>query len=234
MDALVARWKQKYAAYTVVAYRGALIKLLRHIEMITRTPGLRELVPRVRPGKPRRVIATPEEINRLTEHAPRWLHCAILLAAHAGLRRTDITRIAPEHYDPQKRTLTIEQQKTGHPVTLPVSDALAQMLDYLTNPPPATPYLELFHERPTSPMNLTQAWIALRKKAAVNPNLTLHDLRRTLAVSLYEVSKDLRVVEQMLGHQSLRATIHYLEHRDPEKLKPYLQQIWTPATKVIQ
>ncbi len=215
-----------------MAYRGALVNLLRHIEIITRTPGLRELVPRVRPGRPRRVTATPEEIARLLAVAPRWLRCAILLAAHAGLRRTDITRIAPQNYDPEKRLLTIEQQKTGQVVALPVTEALAEMLGHLTNPPPATPYLELFHERPTSPMNLTQAWIDLRKKANVNPQLTLHDLRRTLAVSLYEVSKDLRIVEQMLGHQSLHATVHYLEHRDPAKLKPYLDAMFIPKGPV--
>ncbi len=53
--------------------------------------------------------------------------------------------------------------------------------------------------------------------------------RRTLAVSLYEVSKDLRVVEQMLGHQSLTSTVRYLEHRDPAKLKPYLDSIHKPT-----
>jgi site-specific recombinase XerD len=53
-----------------------------------------------------------------------------------------------------------------------------------------------------------------------------------LAVSLYEISKDLRVVEQMLGHGSLNSTIHYLEHRDPEKLKPYLDALFIPKGRL--
>jgi hypothetical protein len=38
----------------------------------------------------------------------------------------------------------------------------------------------------------------------------------------------------MLGHQSLTTTVRYLEHRDPAKLKPYLDAIHRPTTKVIQ
>lgn len=53
-------------------------------------------------------------------------------------------------------------------------------------------------------------------------------------MSLYDISKDLRIVEQMLGHTSLRSTIQYLEHRDPAKLRPYLDAIHRPKTEVIQ
>jgi hypothetical protein len=36
----------------------------------------------------------------------------------------------------------------------------------------------------------------------------------------------------MLGHHSLRTTTAYLEHRDPAKLKPYLDAIYIPKGRV--
>lgn len=39
----------------------------------------------------------------------------------------------------------------------------------------------------------------------------------------------------MLGHQSLGATVHYLEHPDPARLRPFLDAIYTDkAKRVIQ
>ncbi len=83
-------------------------------------------------------------------------------------------------------------------------------------------------------VGIGRAWQKAKKKAHANPSLWMHDLRRTAAVALYEVSKDLRVVEQMLGHKSLSSTITYLEHRDPGKLRPYLEAIYKPKTETIQ
>ena len=141
-------------------------------------------------------------------------------------------KAAPIHYNSQARTITLTQQKTQQPVSVPVSEALAEMLDHMPPGNAATPFHLLLRDKPITPGGLDRAWQRLKKKAGVNPNLWLHDLRRTIAVSIYEVSKDLRVVEQMLGHQSLQSTIRYLEHRDPAKLKPYLDSLFTPKGPV--
>jgi integrase len=79
---------------------------------------------------------------------------------------------------------------------------------------------------------LNKSWNRLKKTTGADRALNFHDLRRTTAVALYEVSKDLRVVEQMLGHQSLGSTVRYLEHRDPAKLRPYLDSIHKPTGRV--
>lgn len=76
------------------------------------------------------------------------------------------------------------------------------------------------------------AWRKVRKRAGVNPRLTLHGFRHTLAVSLYAISHDLRLVQQMLGHRSLASTMRYLEHDDPGKLKPIIDTMWTPKGPV--
>jgi len=191
-------------------------------------------VPHVRAGSPRKTIIEPPELEKLLAAAPRWMQTIILLAAHAGLRRSDCMRVAPIHYDAEKKLITIEQQKTAQTVTIPVSSQLAELLESAPTHSPTTPYYALWKGDAITAHGVTSAWCTLKKKAGVNRQLWLHDLRRTLAVSLYEVSKDLRIVEQMLGHTSLASTVRYLEHRDPAKLRPYLDAIQTPRTKVVQ
>jgi integrase len=230
----VAAWKARLHRTTVHQYRQGLLKLVKHIAALSGRSDLPGQIPRVAPALPRKIIAQPEELARLLEAAPGWLRCAMLLASHSGFRRSDVIRIAPEHFSAEHRTLTIEQQKTGHTVTVPVTDALFQSLTNAPHGNPQTPFLELYRGKPVGKVMLWSAWATLKKKTQTNKELTFHDLRRTIAVGLYEVSKDLRVVEQMLGHKSLSSTIRYLEHRDASKLRPYLDQLFKPTTGAVQ
>jgi integrase len=186
----------------------------------------------VRRPSPRKIIATPQELAALLQHAPPWMRVLILLGAHAGLRISDALQTAPIHRDPEGNTITIEQKKTKQTCTLPLTDQLREMLDHAPDGDPRTPYHALYKGTTISSAGFTHAWQRLKKTAQVNRELWFHDLRRTLAVSLYEVSKDLRVTEHMLGHKSLASTMQYLEHRDAAKLRPYLQSLFTPKGPV--
>jgi integrase len=187
---------------------------------------------RARPAKPRTNIVTPDDAARLLAVAPPWIRVIILLASRAGFRRSDCLRIAPQHYDAANRTITIRQKKTHEPVTVPVTDELAETLDAAPDAGPATPYCEAYRGKPITPNGLGFAWRKLRRLARVPDTVWIHDLRRTLAVSLYDVSKDLRIVEQALGHKSISTTTRYIEHRDPAKLRPYLDAMFIPKGPV--
>ncbi len=210
--------------------------MLRHIGAISNQPRLAELAPRIRRPSPRETIAAPDELTKLLTAAQPWMSVLVLLGAHAGLRISDAMRVCPAHRNADARTITIEQKKNGHPVTLPLTDQLKDMLDKAPDGPQTTPYYALFRQgmkrETVAKSGFAHAWQRLKKKAGVNPDLWFHDLRRTIAVSLYEISKDLRVAEQMLGHKSLSSTLQYLEHRDPAKLRPYLQALFTPKGPV--
>ena len=104
----------------------------------------------------------------------------LTFAAHTALRRSDCLRAAPVHYNPDKQTLTISQKKTGHLVTVPVTDELASLLNSTPEGDPATPYYVHWRGKPITNSGFANAWQVLKRKAGVNPHLWLHDLRRTL------------------------------------------------------
>ena len=227
-EAIVAAWRSRHKRNTVCDYRAGLLTLARFIAATSALHEIATFVPKVPGYRPRTTTINPPDLAILLNAAPGWLRCAALLASHAGFRRSDVLRIAPIHYNAEAKTITITQSKTDHPVTAPVTETLAAVLDHAPEGLETTPYLELLAGRKVGKQKLWRAWTNLKKATNAGPGVTSHDLRRTLAVSLYEVSKDLRVVEQMLGHQSLKSTIAYLEHRDPKKLKPYLDAIYIP------
>ena len=73
-----------------------------------------------------------------------------------------------------------------------------------------------------------QAWFALKKRLGINLQLTLNDLRRTTADAAYEATKDLRIVQHLMGHRSLSSTLRYLERKDPARLSPLLHELFHP------
>jgi integrase len=232
---LCESWKAKLSPASRYTLTRRLLRLLRFIADTASIPSLEYAVSKARRPGPRRVIATPEEISALIRACgpEKWMLGVVLLGAHAGLRRSDIMRIAPVHYDAEKRLLAIDQKKTGNTVTIPVTDALAAWLEGVVPDTIHTTYVEAYAFGPVSLSLLADHWKSLKKHAGVNRELWIHDLRRTAAVSLYELTKDLRAVEAFLGHASLASTCGYLEHRDPNKLRPYLDSIWRPNRKEL-
>ena len=228
---LVARWKQRYKRNTVWLYRQGLRRFVEHIEQLSGIHQLAKQIPRVPRQRPRTLIAAPGELPRLLAAAPGWLRCAILLAAHAGLRPSDCLRCAPHHYNAETHTLTITQKKTGEILRNPTTNALHHALIHApTTDDPTIPFVSLYRGQPLSYNALTKAWQKLKRLTNTNPHLTFHDLRRTYATAVYDSSAgDLRLVEQALGHQSLSSTAQYLEHRDPEKLRAIVQQLKLPT-----
>lgn len=197
-------------------------------------------LPKERRPRPRAVIATREEIERLLALAPPWLKCFLLLCAHCGLRGGTAMRVAPMHYNPERQTIKIDT-KGGVIIEQPVSPQIQQLFEMAPKDDPTTPYIWLLkgHYSPAATFQgkastIYAHWRALKKKAGVNANLRPHDLRRTLAVTAYELHRDIRVVQQILGHSNIGSTAHYLEHRDPTKLRSLLAELWKPITEVKQ
>lgn len=228
ISALMAHWKATLGRRTLWTYT---FTLANQLEALGR-PDLKDHLPRIPKPKPRTEIASPEELARATTTATGWLRCAILLAAHCGLRASDCLRCAPCHFNQGTGLLTITQQKTGDPITIPVSPDVSAILQSAPAADPTTPFVSAIAGSPVNYARLCAAWSKLRRRIALPPELTFHALRRTVAVGLYEVSKDLRIVQQALGHRSLSTTAAYLEHRDPAKLREVLSQLWTPKGPV--
>jgi integrase len=128
----------------------------------------------------------------------RLSSAALLLTLLTGMRRGEVAQLTWANVLPGGR-IALERGKTGgRLVTLP--DADQALLDDLR--PACAP-----SDAPVFPgVDLWRAWDRLRAVIGA-PEVTLHDLRRTLAVRMLEAGGvDLSEVAKQLGHKSTRIT----------------------------
>ena len=213
--------------------RNGLRRFLRWISHYGAAPTLELALPRLPKAKPRQVVAVGDERDRLLAHSEPWLRCFLLLCSDLALRFAEARRAAPCYFDPTHKTITLPV-KGGHLHTLPVTEEL-QGLFAITAAKTCdtTPYVELLSARKLPDADIYRAWTKLKARAGVNPHLRFHDLRRSTATALYHFTKDLRAVQQLLGHAHLATTTQYIAPHDPENLRPLLEALKMP-TKVKQ
>jgi integrase len=222
---IIADWQTRWGIATVHTRRKYLAMLTAWLTASGANAQLRGCIPKTKAPQPRTVVAAPAELTALVENANPWMRCWLSLTAGHGLRFSEALRLCPADVDTSDQTMTY-RTKGDRTNTLPMNDDLAPIAAAAQSPGNRlTPLIEIVAGRPITPKAVRDAWKALKKKAGANPWLRPHDLRRTLAVRLYESTKDMRAVQQTLGHKNLITTCIYLENRDNVNLRLLLNTL---------
>lgn len=143
---------------------------------------------------------------RLIEATDREDYKALIaLCGLAGTRVGEALRIGPQHFDLANMQLTI-RGKGDKTRVVPVSSDAWTVL--------ARPVTRAFCERETQVIHLKDRFARrvvtdLGKKAGLKRAISSHDLRATFATAVYEKTKDLRLVQELLGHASSTTTELY-------------------------
>jgi len=234
---VVADWRKHLGPRTLAIKARELRRLLAYLIHCGAPFHLMDTVTRPKYPGPRTVIATQEELAKLLAYAPPWQRCWLELTAVLGMRFAEARRLCRAHFNPAQKTITFPT-KGNRTNTLPATDELQTFFRVAPRTDdPNTPLIDALAGREMTNEFLYKRWYELKAKAGVNPQLRPHDLRRTLAVSIYDLTKDIRAVQQTLGHQNLLTTCLYLEHHDPANIRPILAQLrpspdqlkrWTP------
>lgn len=148
-------------------------------------------------------------------------YAILLLAARLGLRIGDILSLKLTDIDWEKKIITIIQNKTREPLSLPLpSDVGWAIIDYLRNGRPITDYPNIFvtHNAPYkgSPFKSTlqnnfnkvlkRADIPIDKKK----HYGWHSLRHSLATNLLQNDVEISIISDILGHSDVHAAKNYL------------------------
>ena len=160
----------------------------------------------------------------------------LLLAAEYGLRASDITSLRLENIDWDKNTITLNQNKTGEPLFLPLLSSVGNaIIDYLQNgrPPGGEDTIIVQHENARKGQCLTSPTIhSIVSDALKNANIPNwkekkhgpHALRHSLASNMLRRGVSFPVISTVLGHRSTETTKHYISI-DIEKLRECSLQI---------
>lgn len=174
-------------------------------------------------------IARPKELPRanrpwgadeaaiVLDAAAGGLQLGIALAVYAGMRGGDIVRVTWSIYDGQN--IEWKQGKTGDAVWLPALSELRVLLDNAERVAPTI--VTSTYGRPLTEAGLRKAFrtliLRLQKAEKIAPGLTLHGRRHSLGDLLADLGAEPRMIQAVLGHRSMPASLHYSAGADRKR-----------------
>ena len=170
---------------------------------------------------PRRVSARlPEilsqaEVERLLSAVGRLTHRAMLMVAYgAGLRVSERCALYPTDIDSQRMVIRVRAGKGDKDRYVMLSTRLlATLREYWRLRPPSDPYL-FPSPQPGKPLSRMAVWHMVHRaarRARLRKRVSPHTLRHSFATHLLEAGTDIRVIQVLLGHRSLRTTLRYTQ-----------------------
>ena len=168
----------------------------------------------IRPKKKKRVpnIFSEEEILRLLKSCNNLKHkCILMLVYSGGLRKSEVLNLRPAELDFDRKTIFVNKGKGGKDrYTFFSVSAQKYLKEYLTQYRPKYYLFEGQTGGRYSDSSVQSIFQAARIKAKVKPHVTLHGLRHSFATHLVEKNVPLHVVQELLGHESIKTTEVYL------------------------
>jgi site-specific recombinase XerD len=158
------------------------------------------------------VVLSKDEIKRIinTEKNPK--HRLLLIMAYSsGLRVSEVVALKKEHIDLSRKVVYIKLGKGRKDRnTLLAEKAIQYILDYYK-------YQNIerwifpgqIENRPLSIRTAQKVFCKAVKKANIQKDVSIHCLRHTFATHLLEDGIDIRYIQELLGHSSIRTTEKY-------------------------
>ena len=176
-----------------------------------------EVVALAWPKVPQRLpdILSGSEVNALLGAVEPLEHRAVVMTAYgSGLRISEACSLRTADIDSKRMLIHVRDGKRARDryVMLP-QRLLAFLREYWRQVRPSG--LCLFPgSKASRAITPAAVRIALKKgikKAGITKRITLHGLRHSFATHLLEAGTDIRVIQVLLGHTSIRSTMRYTQ-----------------------
>jgi site-specific recombinase XerD len=233
-DALGDREVQRYVRHLIEERRlawgslRAMVSGLRFFYWTTLGRAPREFsIPMPKGARKLPEILSREEVARLLNAVGNLRHRILLMTTYsAGLRVSEVTRLRLSDIDSKRMLIRVEQGKGRKDRYTLLSPRLLEELRRYCRVYRPTQWL--FAARgenapmPTSTaQHLYKSWKA---RAGIDKRGGIHALRHAFATHLLESGTDVVTIQQLLGHDRLETTAHYL-HVTPQRLSERLSPL---------
>lgn len=205
-----------YLTQTCGLSRGTYIvqlAALRHLYHVTLgRPGQLDALPIKNREHKLPVVLSQDEVRRLLSVTTNLKHKALLMVAYdSGLRLSELRHLRVDDIDSKRMTIRVRLGKGQKDRFARLTPTLLILLrEYWHEYRPQT---WLFPgASPDKPYDMATPGHILKKlcrKAGIRKRVSMHTLRHSFATHLLEAGTNLRVIQQLLGHGSLRTTALY-------------------------
>lgn len=166
------------------------------------------------------VVLSREEVKAVLKNIRVLRHRTCLTLIYScGLRLHEATSLRVEQVDSKRMLIHIQKAKGGSDRYVPMAKSTLNILrDYYKthrNPLlvfPAPGRGEANESTSTKPLPDTSIQTVFKKslrEAGIKKNASVHTLRHSYATHLLEDGTDIRIIQEYLGHKSIRTTMVY-------------------------
>ena len=157
-------------------------------------------------------ILSRQEVSAIFDATTNIKHRVILMTVYSGgLRVSEVVGLSVSDIDNDRRVIRINKGKGQKDRYVMLSLKLASVLqEYMHRHKPG--YWLFPGQKPGTHMVSRSAQKIFRKArtdAGITKNVTIHSLRHSFATHLMEDGANIRVIQSLLGHMSLRSTSVY-------------------------
>ncbi|MDR2098156.1 MAG: tyrosine-type recombinase/integrase [Spirochaetaceae bacterium] len=167
---------------------------------------------RPRSDKKLPVILSRDEIERLFNFESNLKHRLLLMIAYSsGLRVSEVVALKPSDVDFSRNVLYIRSAKGRKDRFVMLSSRVKKYLEELNLCPKELIWI-FPGARPESHLTIRSAqhiFESARTKAGIEKPVSIHSLRHAFATHLLESGTDIRFIQNLLGHSSIRTTERY-------------------------
>jgi integrase/recombinase XerD len=195
------------------SYQNQVVSALRFMcESVLGQPKLALRIPRPRKEHHLPAVLSPGEVARMLGKARNPKHRALLMLLYsAGLRVGEVVRLRPPDLDVDRGLVRVRRGKGGKDRYTLLARRAVEAVGIYRDAYPPDPWL-FPGDRPGRHLT-TRSVQHIVKKAAeaagLEKDVTTHTLRHSFATHLLEGGTNLRVIQELLGQQSLRTTQIY-------------------------
>ena len=167
-----------------------------------------------RPGQDKNlpVVLAKSEVNAILSMETNPKHRLLLMLVYSsGLRVSEVVALRKEHIDIARGVINIRLAKGRKDRCTVLSEKAAALI---------TKYCDFYHietwlfpgQNPTRPLTIRSAQHIFDKavrRAQITKKVSIHSFRHAFATHLLESGTDIRYIQSLLGHSSLRTTSRY-------------------------
>lgn len=183
------------------------------------------------------IVLSVEEMQKLIFACSNLKHKAIICLMYStGIRISEVINLKIENIDSSRMIINIIDAKGGKDRQVTLDSLLLELLRYYYKQYKPTQYLfngqDALQYTESSIAQFLQKYANLaRLKKKVNPHL----IRHCYATHLHEAGTDLTIIQELLGHSSIKTTQIYrhLSHNHISKIKTPLQSIVNDYKRLV-